>query len=49
MTLTPSFSFFNEVLRIGSPGYLPNVTDVLYARQKGVGITETSFTMGRLL
>ncbi|KAF9047892.1 heterotrimeric G-protein alpha subunit, GPA3-like protein [Panaeolus papilionaceus] len=40
--------FFNEVLRIGSPGYLPNETDVLRARQKSVGITETRFTMGQL-
>ncbi|KAF8161674.1 heterotrimeric G-protein alpha subunit, GPA3-like protein [Crassisporium funariophilum] len=40
--------FFGEVLRIGSPGYLPNETDVLRARQKTVGITETRFTMGQL-
>lgn len=40
--------FFGEVLRIGAPGYLPNVTDVLRARQKSVGITETRFTMGQL-
>ncbi|KAF8880345.1 heterotrimeric G-protein alpha subunit, GPA3-like protein [Gymnopilus junonius] len=40
--------FFGEVLRIGSPGYLPNETDVLRARQKSVGITETRFTMGQL-
>lgn len=41
-------SFFGEVLRIGTPGYLPNETDVLRARQKSVGITETRFTMGQL-
>ncbi|TEB37720.1 heterotrimeric G-protein alpha subunit, GPA3-like protein [Coprinellus micaceus] len=40
--------FFGEVLRIGTPGYLPNETDVLRARQKSVGITETRFTMGQL-
>ncbi|PPQ86211.1 hypothetical protein CVT25_006891 [Psilocybe cyanescens] len=40
--------FFSEVLRIGSPEYLPNETDVLRARQKSVGITETRFTMGQL-
>ncbi|KAF6741076.1 putative G protein alpha subunit GNA-3 [Ephemerocybe angulata] len=40
--------FFGEVLRIGSPGYLPNETDDLRARQKSVGITETRFTMGQL-
>ena len=43
-----SFSFFAEVLRIGTPGYLPNETDVLRARQKSVGITETRFSMGEL-
>ena len=41
-------SFFGEVIRIGSPDYLPDVTDVLRARQKSVGITETRFTMGQL-
>jgi guanine nucleotide-binding protein G(i) subunit alpha len=41
-------SFFSEVLRIGSPGYLPNETDVLRARQKSVGIAETRFQMGQL-
>jgi guanine nucleotide-binding protein subunit alpha len=40
--------FFGEVIRIGSPDYLPAVTDVLRARQKSVGITETRFTMGQL-
>ncbi|KAF8176977.1 heterotrimeric G-protein alpha subunit, GPA3-like protein [Pholiota molesta] len=40
--------FFSEVLRIGSPGYLPNETDVLRARQKSVGIAETRFQMGQL-
>ncbi|TFK34414.1 heterotrimeric G-protein alpha subunit, GPA3-like protein [Crucibulum laeve] len=40
--------FFGEVLRIGSPGYLPNETDVLRARQKTYGISETRFTMGQL-
>jgi hypothetical protein len=48
MMLTPFFSFFSEVLRIGSPGYLPNDTDVLCARQRGVDVTETKFTMGGL-
>ena len=47
MALTPFCSFFGEVLRIGFPGYLPNETDILRARQKSVGITETRFTMGR--
>ncbi|KAJ3763172.1 G-protein alpha subunit-domain-containing protein [Lentinula raphanica] len=40
--------FFGEVLRIGSPDYLPTETDVLRARQKSTGITETRFTMGQL-
>ena len=41
-------SFFGEVNRIGSEDYLPDVTDVLRARQKSVGITETRFSMGQL-
>ncbi|KAH8827724.1 heterotrimeric G-protein alpha subunit, GPA3-like protein [Flagelloscypha sp. PMI_526] len=40
--------FFNEVLRIGSPNYLPTETDVLRARLKTTGITETRFNMGQL-
>ena len=35
--------FFTEVLRIGSPGYVPTETDVLRARQKSTGIVETRF------
>jgi len=41
-------SFFNAVLRIGAPGYLPDETDVLRTRSKTVGIKETRFTMGQL-
>ncbi|KAH6867478.1 G-protein alpha subunit [Coprinopsis sp. MPI-PUGE-AT-0042] len=40
--------FLNEFLQIGQPGYLPNEMDVLRARQKSVGISETRFTMGQL-
>jgi len=40
--------FFNEVLRIGTPKYLPTETDVLRARAKTVGIKETRFNMGQL-
>ncbi|KAI3608772.1 heterotrimeric g-protein alpha gpa3-like protein [Moniliophthora roreri] len=40
--------FFSEVLRIGSPDYVPTETDVLRARQKSTGITETRFSMGQL-
>jgi guanine nucleotide-binding protein subunit alpha len=41
-------SFFNEALRIGEQGYIPTETDVLRARQKSTGITETRFNMGQL-
>lgn len=40
--------FFTEVLRIGAPQYLPTETDVLRARLKTTGITETRFNMGQL-
>ena len=41
-------SFFTDVLRIGTPNYLPTENDVLRARLKTTGITETRFTMGQL-
>ncbi|EDR01615.1 heterotrimeric G-protein alpha subunit, GPA3-like protein [Laccaria bicolor S238N-H82] len=41
--------FLGEVLRIGTPGYLPNISDILRARQRSVGITGTRFNMGQLL
>ncbi|KAK7043975.1 Guanine nucleotide-binding protein alpha-2 subunit [Paramarasmius palmivorus] len=40
--------FFNGILRIGSPTYIPSETDLLHVRQKSTGITETRFTMGQL-
>jgi guanine nucleotide-binding protein G(i) subunit alpha len=41
-------SFFTEVLRIGAPDYIPTETDVLRARAKTTGISETRFNMGGL-
>ncbi|KAF8873398.1 heterotrimeric G-protein alpha subunit, GPA3-like protein [Infundibulicybe gibba] len=41
--------FFDEALRIGTPSYLPNETDVLKAHHKSQGIMEIRFTMGQLL
>ncbi|KAF9260789.1 heterotrimeric G-protein alpha subunit, GPA3-like protein [Marasmius fiardii PR-910] len=42
--------FFSEVLRIGSPGYIPNQEDVLRARRKTTSITETRFeTKGTII
>ncbi|KAI3595889.1 heterotrimeric g-protein alpha gpa3-like protein [Moniliophthora roreri] len=40
--------FFSQVLRIGSPDYVPTEMDILRARQKSTGITETRFSMGQL-
>jgi guanine nucleotide-binding protein G(i) subunit alpha len=48
LVLTAPCSFFTDVLRIGSPNYLPTENDVLRARLKTTGITETRFTMGQL-
>lgn len=39
---------FSEAVRISEQGYVPTETDVLRARQKTVGITETRFSMGQL-
>jgi guanine nucleotide-binding protein G(i) subunit alpha len=40
--------FFQEVMRIVAPDYLPNEMDVLRARTKTTGIYETRFGMGQL-
>ncbi|KAI9312247.1 G protein alpha subunit [Dichotomocladium elegans] len=40
--------FFEQVERIGEPDYKPNVQDVLRARSKSTGITETRFKMGQM-
>ena len=41
-------SFFDEVVRIAEPNYIPIEADVLRARTKTTGIYETRFTMGQL-
>lgn len=41
-------SFFDEVMRISDPNYIPIESDVLRARTKTTGIYETRFTMGQL-
>lgn len=40
--------FFQHVRRIGSPDYIPDEADVLRARTKTTGISETRFNMGVL-
>jgi len=40
--------FFGEVRRIGAHGYIPVEADVLRARTKTTGISETRFNMGQL-
>lgn len=46
--LIPRFSFFTDVLRIGSPTYRPTKTDVLHAYLKTRGANASRFTMGEL-
>ena len=41
-------SFFTAVRRIGAHGYIPDEADVLRARTKTTGISETRFNMGQL-
>ena len=41
-------SYFDAINRIASPAYLPNDEDVLRARIKSTGITETTFTVQSL-
>lgn len=38
--------FFDEIDRIGKPGYTPNATDILKARSKTTGINEVDFRSG---
>lgn len=40
--------FFDEIQRIGGPAYVPNEADVLHARTKTTGISETKFKSGQL-
>ncbi|KAH7053820.1 guanine nucleotide-binding protein alpha-3 subunit [Linnemannia elongata] len=40
--------FFSQVRRIGADDYTPSVQDVLRARSKTTGISETRFNMGQL-
>ncbi|KAI9357765.1 heterotrimeric G protein alpha subunit B [Pilaira anomala] len=41
--------YFNEIDRISNPDYVPNEQDILRARVKTTGITETKFQVGELL
>ncbi|CAO3570071.1 unnamed protein product [Mortierella alpina] len=43
-----SNSFFSQVRRLGAEDYTPSVQDVLRARSKTTGISETRFNMGQL-
>lgn len=40
--------FFANIRRIAAPDYIPNEADVLRARTKTTGISETRFNMGQL-
>lgn len=37
-------SFFEEVLRIGAPGYIPTDTDIVHMYKNTIGIAETRFS-----
>lgn len=43
-----SYSFFDEIKRIGAGSYVPSEADVLHARTKTTGISETKFKSGTL-
>ncbi|KAG0175389.1 Guanine nucleotide-binding protein alpha-2 subunit [Apophysomyces sp. BC1034] len=40
--------FLSDADRVGQPDYIPTVDDVLYARVKTTGISETRFALGQL-
>lgn len=48
LTQIVSHSFFDEIKRIGAAGYVPSEADVLHARTKTTGISETKFRAGQL-
>jgi len=48
ITQTRLPSFFSHVRRISVPDYIPDEADVLRARTKTTGISETRFNMGQL-
>jgi guanine nucleotide-binding protein subunit alpha len=41
-------SYFDNIIRIAAPDYMPNDQDVLRSRVKTTGITETTFIIGDL-
>lgn len=41
-------SFLSDARRVSKPEYLPSTDDVLHARLKTTGISETYFLMGQL-
>jgi guanine nucleotide-binding protein subunit alpha len=41
-------SYFDSILRIGQPNYMPSDQDILRSRVKSTGITETTFAIGDL-
>lgn len=41
-------SYFDSILRIGQPNYMPSDQDVLRSRVKSTGITETTFVIDQL-
>lgn len=43
------FSYFDSILRIGHPHYIPSDQDLLRSRVKTTGITETVFTIDKLI
>lgn len=46
--LTATTSYFDNIVRIAAPDYMPNDQDVLRSRVKTTGITETTFIIGDL-
>ena len=46
--LTVPISFYNSLERMSNPGWLPNDQDMLQARLKSTGITETLFELGHI-
>ncbi|KAK4685088.1 hypothetical protein P7C73_g5065, partial [Tremellales sp. Uapishka_1] len=40
--------FFSNIRKVGAPDYIPDEADVLRARTKTTGISETRFNMGKL-
>jgi guanine nucleotide-binding protein subunit alpha len=42
------YSYFDNIMRIAQPGYIPTEQDIVRSRVKSTGISESKFNVGQL-